>query len=409
MHQLQLCHTPSSVSDLYDRVIGQSLLQPRDYQRRINIKTHKMFTGRYRNGAGDLLEAAKSVQITSPTGSGKTPMGLVNAKMLQEETGCHVVWISMRRNLLNQAGRENAAPCGTNPTGKDIGVDIRFLSMFTREMPEDLLPENRTRPLLFVHDECQHDAADSATHMHNEFRPEWVLGLSATPYRTDRVKLPFQMVVEDAGIHELIQGGWLSPYDHYTIQNWEPEVIAEMYAMDPLRWGQSLMFFNTYEQCQRCNDRLGQLGFRFDIVTGNTDREAQIEALTEGRVQGLINMMVLTEGFNYPDLKTVWVRDSGKGTTIQMAGRVFRLSDQHSRKQVVQSKETHWTMLKTATPKQQWVWQESEWLTLETNPRIDEIADASRMASVNVETNIPVSMRDGNRKKRAKKWSPAAK
>ena len=49
--------------------------------------------------------------------------------------------------------------------------------------------------------------------------------------------------------------------------------------------------------------------------------------------------MVLTEGFDDPTLQTVWVRPSGRGPTIQMAGRVLRKCGDMV-KQIVQCRET---------------------------------------------------------------------
>ncbi len=37
--------------------------------------------------------------------------------------------------------------------------------------------------------------------MHAKMKPKYVLGLSATPFRSDRAKLCFQEVVRDIGIH----------------------------------------------------------------------------------------------------------------------------------------------------------------------------------------------------------------
>jgi len=358
-------------------------MEARPYQVRVCSKTVDMFRGECRNGAGEQENAAKSVMIESPTGSGKTPMGLLAGVHMQQQHDHLLAWVAMRRNLLHQAAAENDR--------LGFGADINFLSMFQRELPPELLPENRSRPLMLVVDEAHHDAATTMAQMHNVLKPELVLGLSATPYRSDRVKLCFEKVVKDAGIHQLIQDGYLSRYHHYTIPEWSPEAVADFYAAEPERWGQSLMFFLTYAECQRCRARLESLGVACDVVTGHTDREAQIEALRRGHLQVLINMAVLTEGFNYPDLRTVWIRDSGKGPTVQMGGRVFRKADDPLLrfKQVVQSKNTDWPMIKTALPSQHYVWQENTWLTLRVNPGMERVAHDTRMAIAQIETHVP--------------------
>jgi superfamily II DNA or RNA helicase len=376
----------------YADIVGEiPLLEPRDYQLRIGEKVTQMFTGNYRNGAGELENAANSVQVESPTGSGKTPMMLTIAKTLQVcNPDLMVVWVAMRKNLLGQALRENSAPGPLAPEGKNIRLDVSFLSMFATSIPDQLLPAYRgDRRLLFIHDECTHDAAASSMHLHNELKPTIVLGCSAFPYRTDRLKLSFEKVVKDAGIHQLIQAGWLSEYDHFSIPTWAPEVVAHHYLMDKERWGPSLVFFYTHDDMYKFHDLVTKGGARCDAVTADTDRDDQLERLKSGELDCLVNCNILTEGMNFPDLKTCFVRDTWKGCTIQQAGRIFRRSGLHSRKQVVQSKETTWPMVRTAGPVQQWVWRDGGWLTLTANKNIDRVVEATREAMLDIDTNIP--------------------
>lgn len=79
---------------------------------------------------------------------------------------------------------------------------------------------------ILIHN-CQHDAASSMAHLHSIIQSKWILGLSATPFRCDQIKLCFDKVVTDAGIHQLIKDGYLSPFDHYTIPSWDVGQVAE--------------------------------------------------------------------------------------------------------------------------------------------------------------------------------------
>ncbi len=91
-----------------DAVIRKTQIETRPYQVRIVSKTFKMLTGQYRDGAGNLQDNIKSVMIESPTGSGKTIMGLLALKYLQTHVpDLHIGWVAHRRNLLDQAAREN--------------------------------------------------------------------------------------------------------------------------------------------------------------------------------------------------------------------------------------------------------------------------------------------------------------
>jgi len=379
-----------------DTVIEETLVEPRPYQRRIVGKALDMFTGQYVNGAGELEAAVDSVMIESPTGSGKTVMALILAKVLQSKYPDLVVgWVAMRRNLLHQVELENISK----------GINLRNFhptSMFERQPPALLRARQEGKKILLVIDEAQHDAASSCAHLHNIVKPDFVLGMTATPFRTDSMKLCFSKVIKDAGIHQLIQDGYLSPYHHYTIPTWTPETIAEFYAADPERWGKSIFYFLTTDECWELHHRFKALGVVSDVVTGATSvgyREEQLDAFRAGHTPCLINCMVLTEGFDDPTLATAWVRDSGKGPTMQMAGRAFRKHPTLAYKQVVQSKMTHWPMLRTAMPEQQYLWQSDEWRTLKVNPRLNEINNNARLVIALTTVELPKWLTDKTAKK----------
>jgi superfamily II DNA or RNA helicase len=311
--------------------------------------------------------------IESPTGSGKTVMGLLTAFGLQRQLGLRVGWVAMRRNLLTQAAAENAA--------HRIGVKAEFISMFEKDPPAGLD--------LVVMDEAQHDAAASMAHLYNRIKPRFILGLSATPFRADRMKLCFDRVIKDAGIQQLIQDGYLSPYHHYTIPTYNPQAAAELYLREPQQWGQSILYFHTLDQCRAAHDRLAAGGVRAEVVTGASDRQAQIDAFRVGTVQVLLNCMVLAEGFDCPELRTVFCRPSCKGVTIQMCGRVLRKHAALPFKQIVQCEKTRWPFHRTATPAQQFIPSGGEWRTLKINPCIEQVARRTLRALAVTSVQLP--------------------
>lgn len=347
-------------------------IEPRPYQRRITTKAVQMFLGEYCNRRGELEPEANSVMVESPTGSGKTVMGLIVARYLQRRYGYSVGWVAMRRNLLAQAEAENRQ--------RGFHVDMKMISMFDKNPPPvDVL----------VVDEAQHDAAMSMANLHCAVRPKKVLGLTATPFRTDRIKLCFDQVIRDAGIHQLIQDGYLSRYHHYTIPQYSPSSVAEFFLREPARWGKSLVFFHRHSQCYECRDLLAAHGIVVEVVTAKTKREKQLADFAAGRVDVLINMSILTEGFDCPELKTVFCRPSGKSCTIQMGGRAFRKHPDVPIKQIVQCKKTPHPMLKTAMADEQYVWADDGWRALTLNREIEAITAAARQMIAQTNVALP--------------------
>jgi superfamily II DNA or RNA helicase len=310
--------------------------------------------------------------VESPTGSGKTVMGLAIARYMQTKFGFSIGWVAMRRNLLAQAQQENQR--------WNFGVDLTTISMFDRAPPVvDML----------IIDEAQHDAAMSMANLHCAIRPKKVLGLTATPFRTDRIKLCFDQVIRDAGIHQLIQDGYLSRYHHFTIPEYTPESVADFLVQDPKRWDKSLVFFHRQEQCVACCEKLAAAGMTAEVVTSKTDRERQLADFAEHRIDVLINMSILTEGFDCPALKTVFCRPSGRGCTIQMAGRVFRKHPELPRKQIVQCKKTRHPFVRTAMADEQYVWADGSWQALMLNREIAAISDRARNAIARAPVALP--------------------
>jgi len=348
--------------------INSSSIEPRDYQKRVVTKVIDSFNSNH-----------KSVMLNSPTGSGKTIMGLLAGKAMQQTHDMGIAWVTMRRNLLLQAEEENTSKIGIR--------GIRFVSMFDKN-PPTVDNDGRKIGMLIV-DEAAHDSTSSMIMIHGAIKPKHVLGLSATPYRTDNVKLCFSKVIRDIGIHQLIKQGYLSPYHLNTIGEWSVEKVVDTYLREPEKWGQSVMFWLREADAIACRDLLRANGVTAETVTAKTDRYAQIDAFKRGDVKVLTNMVILTEGFNYPGLQTVFVRDSSKGPTIQMAGRVFRKDPSIEFKQIVQSENTKWPMDRTATPAAAFVLKNGRWLSLTPSDKLKDVNEKFAATLVNANSDFP--------------------
>jgi len=291
----------------------------RDYQERICEKTF------------NFLNSGNSVMIESPTGSGKSCMALTSAKLLEDiYPGLRVGWATMRRNNLAQAERENFE--------KGFNLDMKLISMFDKNPPEvDLL----------IVDEGHHDSTTSMNRIHSISKPKFVLGATATPVRSDKAALFFKKTVRDANTRFLVKQGYLAQFNHFSIPDWKPSTVADVYCKDRKKWGKSAIFFRTLEECNDCAYFLRSNGVKVEVVTGESDREDQLERFENGDIDVIINMMVLTEGYDNPKMQTVFCRPSSQGPTKQMAGRVMRRNGEMV-KNIVQSADTRYEFTKEA-------------------------------------------------------------
>lgn len=301
------------------------MVEAREYQQRI-----------IRNTLDAVEEGHKHILIEAPTGAGKTIIAHLIAIELYKRYGYTAGWCAMRRHLLAQAAEENANKIGHK--------HIEYFSMFDKQPPKvDVL----------IDDEGHHSAAESAVTIYQKVAPEIHIALTATPFRTDRMKLCFSKVIKDAGIRSLIDQKYLAPYHHYTFDNpWTPEIVADIYMNSMERWGKTVIYFLTRRECEACADIIRASGIPAEVVWAGSDQEAQIEAFRIGDVPVLLNMFILTEGFNDPSLQTVMVRPGSRGPTIQMTGRVLRPKPYA---QVVQNNETKWAFTRTASAEKRFV------------------------------------------------------
>jgi superfamily II DNA or RNA helicase len=116
--------------------------------------------------------------------------------------------------------------------------------------------------------------------------------------------------------------------------------------------------------------------------------------------------MVLSEGFDCPELKTVFCRPSGKGVTIQMGGRVLRKHPELSFKQIVQCQKTRWPFLRTAAAVMQYTWSGSNWRSLQVNPLISQINSRMLRTLAQTETQLPPWLvKRQPRQRRRERWA----
>ncbi len=345
----------------------------RPYQQRIIAKTSQAF----------LNDGLKSVMIESATGSGKSYMGLSIAKALESKhPDLLTVWVAMRRPLLNQIRMEHEkfqfVLSGLTPT-----------SMFSSNFEDILKAKAAGRPVLLVHDECHHAAATSAVTLDEAIKADYTLGLSATPFRTDKLKLTFSKIIKDAGIGSLVKDGYLSKFHHYVIPKWNAQYVVEVYLADRERWGKSIIYLHTVEQCEEAAAALRAGGVRTEVVTGDSAKEEQLAAFRAGNLDVLVNCLVLTEGVDCPDLKTVFVRPSCKGLTIQMAGRVLRTHPNHPYKQIVQSENTPWVFTRTAHPERAYMLKDDGWRSLGSSEAVESTSRSMMTRLANTQTSLP--------------------
>lgn len=289
-----------------------------------------------------------SVMLESPVGSGKTYMALELIHRFQESLGrkISIGWVAPRHHLLDQMMEAN----------RDLYRDnIRPISLFDRNPPN---------VEFVVLDEAHHEATRSCVMLYERMKPTWILGLSATPLRTDRMKLSFQDTVRTCSIGRLIRDGFLSKFNSYLMPRYTPEDVAAMYLESPERWGKSIVFFRTISDCVRFRELMAAGGVEVEVVTAESDKDRQLERFLANKVKVVANVAMLTEGFDLPDVTSVFARDASRLPTVQMCGRGLRIAPGKEACNIVQSVNTKYMFERVAPAKNMFRYQHGHWLAL---------------------------------------------
>lgn len=307
----------------------------------------------------------ESVLLESPVGSGKTVMGLMIIKKLQEDssTRLRVNWVASRRHILEQTQDLNDS---------FFHCDVNMVSVFASNPP---------KADLIVLDEAHHEATQSCLRMYESTGNARTLGLSATPMRTDRMRLSFQTSVRCCGIQRLINMGVLSPYHSYKLSEWNVDLVATVFFEAPERWGKTLVFFQTIRECQAFKRILAEHGIGCEVVTAQSNRDSQLDAFIAGDVQVVANVSVLSEGFDLPELQSVFLRDASRLPTIQMSGRGLRRAEEKTHCNLVQSSTSPYPVERIATPAAGFRYMKNKWLSCsgDTQAIIDTVGNSIKL------------------------------
>ena len=336
--------------------------EERPYQREAVDKTLAFF------GSG-----AESVLIESPVGSGKTVMGLLIVQELQRRMPLRVNYVASRKHILDQMAKLNA---------EYFHCDIVPVSVFSSNPP----PAD-----LMILDEAHHEATQSCVRMYERTGNRLTLGLSATPMRTDRMRLSFQHNVQCCNIQRLINLGVLSPYHAYKMPEWNVDAVARIYIQQPEHWGKSLVFFSTIAECRRFQAQLAEAGIPCEVVTGSSNKDKQLELFINGELPVIANVSVLSEGFDLPELSSVFIRDASRLPTIQMGGRGLRRAPGKECCKIVQSEHTAFPFEKVAQPAEGFRYYRDRWLSCSGDSRIiaATVAHSVQLLEARREISLP--------------------
>lgn len=298
--------------------------------------------------------------LVLPTGCGKT---IVFAKIAEEcvMQGKRVLILAHRGELLEQAAdkikKATGLVCAVEKAEQtSVGSWYRIVvgSVQTLMREKRLASFEHDYFDTIIIDEAHHCISDSYQNILNYFPYADVLGVTATPDRGDMKNLGqvFDSLAYEYTLPKAIKEGYLSPIKAVTIpidldltgvsvQAGDFKASDIDTALDPYLFQiademlhycsdrKTVVFLPLVKTSQKFRDILNSKGFRAAEVNGNSpDRAEILKDYEEGKYNVLCNSMLLTEGWDCPDVNCIIVLRPTKvrGLYCQMVGRGTRLA-----------------------------------------------------------------------------------
>lgn len=330
------------------------------------------------------MRGHRRVLCVGATGCGKTVVAAHIIRGLVKQ-GLRVLFLTHRKELVEQALNRLQARGVTSvgiimadvPEDRSQPVQVASIqTLIHRKLP----PAD-----VIVVDEAHHAKARTWIGTLNKYPGVAVLGLTATPVRGDGAPLGdvFEDMVEAPSAETLIALGFLARPRCYSwgspdlrdveLKNgdYESEELGRRMS-DPKLVGDVVLHWEQYAKgrpsvCYAVNvahavaltERFQAAGARAELLTGETPKDQRgemLEALEAGRIDIVVNVMVLTEGWDAPKVRNcILCRPTlSEGLFLQMVGRIMRPGD---RPNIL---DHAGNVVRHGRPEQDWHWRLTE-------------------------------------------------
>ncbi|MER9450163.1 DUF3427 domain-containing protein [Mesorhizobium sp. M0254] len=308
--------------------------------------------------------------VVLATGLGKTWLAAFDSDRAEFP---RILFVAHREEILSQAIEIFRRVRPTARIGRlaaeirDTDADLVFASVQTLSRVKHLSQFASDDFDYIIVDEFHHAAASTYRRVIDSFRPKFLLGLTATPERTDGADLLAlcqENLVFDAGIHEGIESGKLCPFHYFGVPDevdysnipwrsarFDPEtleaaMVTEARARNALeqfraRGGRRCIGF-----C--CSQRHADFMATFFVREGlravavhagaqSAPRTTSLKQLADGEIDVIFAVDMFNEGVDVPAIDTVMMLRPTDSTVIwlQQLGRGLRVSEQKERLTVI--------------------------------------------------------------------------
>ncbi len=297
--------------------------------------------------------------LIAATGTGKTYLSIFDVNQVQPKK---VLYVAHRDMILDKSEKSfknilsNIQTGFLNGNKKDINADYLFASVFTLAKEETLKSFRKDEFDYIIVDEVHHAGADSYRKIIDYFEPKFLLGLTATPERTDGFDI-FSMfhnnIAYEIRLQKAMEEDLLCPFHYYGLSDLtvNGEVIDEKSDFRKLVCDErikhierainlyknfaypvkGLIFCSRVEEAKELSRKLNNDGYHTKYLTGehsDIERERVIQELEsdDDPLQYIISVDIFNEGVDIPSVNQVVMLRPTQSAIIfvQQLGRGLR-------------------------------------------------------------------------------------
>ena len=295
--------------------------------------------------------------VISATGTGKTYLAALDVKQAEPK---RVLFVVHRERIAAAAKASFERVLGDRYTyglyggeHRDLEATALFSTVQTLSRADNLAQFDSHEFDYIIFDEVHRAGAEGYQRLFKHFEPAFLLGMSATPERTDGFDI-FAMfdhvVAYEIRLQKALENRLITPFQYFgvsTLDGTDSDVRtdkdyqAEAAEIDrqSRKYGFSgprlkgLIFCSRIEECEAVSRELDLLGYRTMALTGATsdaEREDAMRRLEqdeqEGALDYLISVEIFNEGIDIPTVnQVVMVRPTESAIVfVQQLGRGLR-------------------------------------------------------------------------------------
>ncbi|SDK75785.1 DUF3427 domain-containing protein [Lacicoccus qingdaonensis] len=315
----------------------------------------------------EALESLKNLRLTgekkglvvSATGTGKTYLSAFDVKQAEPK---RVLFIAHREQILHKSLQDYRDLIDLPPEqfgiysgrAKDRNAKFLFATVQTLSRQNHLYQFNHDDFDYIIIDEAHRSGAETYNKIMNYFNPDFMLGMTATPERTDNTEI-FSLfdynIAYEIRLQKALEAEILSPFHYFGVTDLEhngktiseDSVLTELihedridHIIDKLYYYshagekvRGLMFVSNRKEAKKLSDLLNDKGYKTKSLTGldaQEDREEAVRQLENNRLDYLITVDIFNEGVDIPSVNQVVMLRQTESSIIfvQQLGRGLR-------------------------------------------------------------------------------------